>query len=728
MIGDNVMGDNRELYAKTSMLLSTDSRASSPGTDASSAWTGELLIDLLITDSVSVPLVLALRLSQCNCPSAVMLVAQIFALTFCLSLLFVKSITEHSPHTEHHVDVFVESDSVKRNISHFWESTGFCPPDPHQSACAFFLSESMRQNLAFLGSIPNGGLKQVRMHWLLDAVYVTQVKQRNVIYNFTCLDEVIEILWQNGLKPGFELMGNPSNIFTDFQNNTQVRWWADLVEATASRFADQYGLGYVASWNFETWNEPKRHHFDGLNFTLKGFLNYYDACAEGLRRVSSLLRLGGPGGECHEYDLSSFSWGLLNHTAHGVSFFSGKEAKSLDFISIHKKGEIPNNTAVILQKEEYFHTILLRFLPSLRHIPLQNNEADPIVTWSRAYSFRADATYAAMATKIIATHQQRPHRLQLLSNDNAFLSFNPSPFSQRTLLARFQINETSRGHQVQFIRKPIYSVLALLSLIGETEVESSFKVDEINFSSSIIGVLASVHSPSKYSRQDCWQLTALVYLSEDTRHEFTSDYFNVSIQLSIPKQHTDVMYTTYLLSNSHGNPYSAWKAAQRPLSPNFKLLRQMRDQEGPVRVLPPSRLKSSNVSVRIQMPGVVVFHLCARAPQGPDQVNGLAFQNITKGQVLITWSDHCVNTKCITTFEVEFSQSRCSAASEFNLINPIHTIFTSFVFMREVTDSLDPVQGCYRVRAIDFWGRAGEFSPERIYSSSESQDFVKGFL
>ena len=33
---------------------------------------------------------------------------------------------------------------------------------------------------------------------------------------------------------------------------------------------DRYGLDYVASWNFESWNEPDNLDFDSLNFTLQG--------------------------------------------------------------------------------------------------------------------------------------------------------------------------------------------------------------------------------------------------------------------------------------------------------------------------------------------------------------------------------------------------------------------------------------------------------------------------
>lgn len=58
---------------------------------------------------------------------------------------------------------------------------------------------------------------------------------------------------------------------------------------------------------------------------------------------------------------------------------------------------------------------------------------------------------------------------KLLSNDNGFLSYNPYFFTERTLLARFQINST-QPRSVQFIRKPGYSVMALLSFLGERQV------------------------------------------------------------------------------------------------------------------------------------------------------------------------------------------------------------------------------------------------------------------
>lgn len=57
----------------------------------------------------------------------------------------------------------------------------------------------------------------------------------------------------------------------------------------------------------------------------------------------------------------------------------------------------------------------------------------------------------------------------LLSNDNAFLSYHPHQFTQRTLTARFQINNTHPPH-VQFVRKPVLTAMGLLALLGATRL------------------------------------------------------------------------------------------------------------------------------------------------------------------------------------------------------------------------------------------------------------------
>ncbi|PNI30774.1 IDUA isoform 9, partial [Pan troglodytes] len=105
---------------------------------------------------------------------------------------------------------------------------------------------------------------------------------RGLSYNFTHLDGYLDLLRENQLLPGFELMGSASGHFTDFEDKQQVFEWKDLVSSLARRYIGRYGLAHVSKWNFETWNEPDHHDFDNVSMTMQGFLNYYDACSEGL--------------------------------------------------------------------------------------------------------------------------------------------------------------------------------------------------------------------------------------------------------------------------------------------------------------------------------------------------------------------------------------------------------------------------------------------------------------
>lgn len=68
-----------------------------------------------------------------------------------------------------------------------------------------------------------------------------------------------------------------------------------------------------------------------------GFLNYYDACSEGLRAASSLLRFGGPGDSCHSRPRSPYCWAVLQHCYNGTNFFTGEKGVRIDYIALHKK-------------------------------------------------------------------------------------------------------------------------------------------------------------------------------------------------------------------------------------------------------------------------------------------------------------------------------------------------------------------------------------------------------
>nr|XP_054587270.1 alpha-L-iduronidase isoform X4 [Nothobranchius furzeri] len=520
----------------------------------------------------------------------------------------------------------------------------------------------------------------------------------------------MDLLWVNGLQPGFELMGSVSNYFTDFENKSQVVEWRNLVYLIAKRYIDLYGLGSVSRWNFETWNEPNNHNFDNVTMSVQGFLNYYDACSEGLRAASELLRFGGPGDSCHAPPHSLYCWAMLQHCYNGTNFFTGETTVRIDYIALHKKGG--GYSLPILQQEIQTVGEIQERFPRFRSLPVYNDEADPLVGWSKPQVWRADVTYAAMVVKVIKQHQDlllgNPNstiNYTLLSNDNAFLSYHPHPFTQRTLTARFQVNNTHPPH-VQLIRKPVLTVMGLLALLGDTQVLAQVLTSGGEHSDTL-GVLASSHRPAVLGGSDSWQTAVLVYNSDDNSTSNHTD--EVTVSLKGLAEQKGLVYVTYYMDNNVTNPYQLWQNMGGPDYPTAEQFRNIRNVEDP-RVDGPFKVPAGDtltLKAKLPVPSILLVHICAQPRAGPDQVNGVRFTGITDGQVLILWSDHCVDSKCIKTFEVEFSTDK----QKFRRINVKDTIFTSYVYSPVDQE----VGGLYRVRAVDYWGRPGPYSlPERF--------------
>lgn len=83
---------------------------------------------------------------------------------------------------------------------------------------------------------------------------------------------------------------------------------------------------------------------------LPGFLNYYDACSEGLRAASHLLKFGGPGDSCHSPPNSPYCWALLQHCQNGTNYFTGETGVRIDYIALHKKVALEQRAAGSLDR------------------------------------------------------------------------------------------------------------------------------------------------------------------------------------------------------------------------------------------------------------------------------------------------------------------------------------------------------------------------------------------
>ncbi|XP_063314791.1 alpha-L-iduronidase isoform X2 [Pelobates fuscus] len=537
----------------------------------------------------------------------------------------------------------------RKPMKHFWKSTGFCPPQPHDKSEAYFLGKDQRLNLAYISSVPQSGIVQVRIHWLLYLITVS-VSNGKPQYDFSKLDSFIDLLLKNGLIPGFEMMGSPSGYFTDFEDKRQVIEWRDFTFLIATRYIEKYGLPTVAKWNFETWNEPDNHDFDNVSMSDKGFQNYYDACSQGLKQASALLKFGGPGDSCRSPPKSPICWGLLAHCFNGTNYFTQETGVRLDYIALHKKGG-GSSFHILEQEIDTVNEIQERF-PQFKSVPIYNDEADPLVGWSTPQPWRGDVTYAAMVVKVIDQHQDfllwndsRSFNYTLLSNDNGFMNYYPHNFTQRTLTARFQMNNTKPSH-VQMVRKPVLTVMGLLALLGDVSIFTDVvKEGEKTSNNHIIGVMASTRDPKKSKKSDSWQSSILLYASDDNRT--SSDIHYVTVNFTNFPKSKDPVYVTYYIDNNLTNPYLAWQKTGGPDFPTIKQFKQIRDAEDPVVRGPTAFPKDGNMILKLKLPvpSVLLIHICER-PQGPpNKVTGLYIISLTKGQIAVVWNDEHVNSR-----------------------------------------------------------------------------------
>ncbi|XP_008840024.1 alpha-L-iduronidase isoform X2 [Nannospalax galili] len=607
--------------------------------------------------------------------------------------------------------VRVDAARALRPLRPFWRSTGFCPPLPHDQADKFDLSWDQQLNLAYIGAIPHGGIEQVRVHWLLNLVTARGLSGQGLTYNFTHLDAFLDLLMENQLLPGFELMGSPSGHFTDFEDKQQVFEWKDLVSLLARRYIGRYGLTDVSKWNFETWNEPDHHDFDNVSMTSQGFLNYYDACSEGLRTASPTLQLGGPGDSFHPLPKSPLCWSLLHHCANGTNFFTGEVGMRLDYISLHKKGG--GSSISILEQEVAVMEQIQQLFPKFKDTPIYNDEADPLVGWSLPQRWRADVTYAAMVVKVIAQHQNllvgntgSSVHYALLSNDNAFLSYHPHPFSQRTLTARFQVNNTQPPH-VQLLRKPVLTAMGLLALLdGEQLWAEVSQARAVLDSNHTVGVLASTHHPE--SSSEAWRTTVLVYASDDT-HAHPNHSIPLILHLHGVSPGLGLVYVVYYLDNQLCSPHSEWQLMGQPVFPSAEQFRHMRMVEDPVAEAPRPFPDGGRLMLhrKLPLPSLLLVHVCARPLKPPGQVTRLRALPLTRGQLVLVWSDEHVGSKCLWTYEIQFSPKDEAYAP----ISRRPSTFNLFVFSPDSA----VVSGSYRVRALDYWARPGPFSDPVTY-------------
>ncbi|HVP55700.1 MAG TPA: glycosyl hydrolase family 39 [Candidatus Eisenbacteria bacterium] len=195
--------------------------------------------------------------------------------------------------------IVVDASAPGTPLPHFWEEMF------GSGRAILALRESYRDDLREVKQAT--GVGYVRGHNILhdEVGMYNEDEQGNPIYNFTYVDQIYDGLLKDGVRPVVEISFMPKKLASD-PNALHPFWykqnvsppkdyakWDDLIRHFAQHLVERYGLGEVAQWYFEVWNEPNIDFWAG-NPKQPTYFELYDHTARALKTVSPLLRVGGP--------------------------------------------------------------------------------------------------------------------------------------------------------------------------------------------------------------------------------------------------------------------------------------------------------------------------------------------------------------------------------------------------------------------------------------------------
>ena len=531
----------------------------------------------------------------------------------------------------------------------------------------------MKLNLALISAIPNYShqLTQVRIHWLLNLIEINSVDSNEKLnLNWSYFDEFTDLMFEHQIRIGFELMGNPSNYFADFNYNQQIQLWNQLIKSVVERLINNYGANYVQKINFETWNEPDHNQFETINFTINSFLNYYRSSKEAIDSFKMALKFGGPAEKCLPINESDYCWTLMKEMVK-----SG--ATDDQFLSFHEKGENFDSNQIMI-KETQVLDHLQQF--KLNQINFVNNEADLMKIWSQNYDFRADVRYAASAISVLIQHidhfvrnRVNPVKLKLISFDNGFLSYYPHQFTQRTLLARFQINNTIPNY-TDFVIKPIYVGIGLSSLLGTQLVNH-----DIDSNDDHLKIVAT--------RTKDGDVVVLISNSNRFVNETFTDVKKIQLLANLTGLNlttiSEFRFAIYKIDNERNNPYKFWTKHGRSKFPAMDMIEKMNSIAMPT-VIGPKMINETNlicdengcqlrILEKLRYQGISLVAIARKVEECPKMVKNLRAIKFNKKKLLMTWKNS--NSRFVRTYEIEYSPFLNGSFSKINHNNVIFPFY-----------------------------------------------------
>lgn len=424
------------------------------------------------------------------------------------------------------------------------------------------------------------GFEYVRFHGIFSDEFNLCQRDANgsIQYNFDKIDQLLDTLLENKVRPFLELgfmpnalASNEKNLFlwrANLSAPKHLSEWEELIETFIKHLLNRYGLNEVAKWYFEFWNEPEiRGVF--WHDTDTSFFEFYKTTYQTIKRIEPSLRVGGFGNLFFSDEddwLKKFAdYATENdvkidfYTFHIYNFFLSNNdfvddilsdlKDRFDNIDVEKIVQMQKNK-VFLGSSEQMHQNILDITEKAKHLPFSDacNPSLWITEWNTNTNGRElirDTAYTGAF--ILKTVFENDHLVEGMG----FWTFTDI-FEE--LMVPDQLFHGGFGLMtVNGLKKPAYRAFEFLDALSEDIVFSTedMRVTRTGDTYQIL-MHHYCHYNDLYASMDFSQIT---HYKRDTVFGKVSDkVFRLSITGLEGKYRIEHQY----VNSDHGSVYDGW--------------------------------------------------------------------------------------------------------------------------------------------------------------------------
>lgn len=143
-------------------------------------------------------------------------------------------------------------------------------------------------------------IKYVRIWNLFSPELLVKISNDKSGYNFSRVDNVLEFLVSNGLKPWLELGPKPKRIIKGVGDNIlykdeegikyDVNLWACTIDAFMRNINENFGIAEVENWVFELWNDERAKLDSDYDY-----IKLFETLSSVIRKRNKKCKIGGCG-------------------------------------------------------------------------------------------------------------------------------------------------------------------------------------------------------------------------------------------------------------------------------------------------------------------------------------------------------------------------------------------------------------------------------------------------